>query len=357
MLPCSTVSTLLHVDAAAVCLCTRRARADEPADTSYFPEQVSLNLGGGGGGFGAPPAQSSSLQSFQPMDSAPLAQAPAPQPAMLPALGTQPSMGVPIQQPQQQQQQQPPQQEYQQQYQQPQPVHSLPSLQQQLPELADDPEPAAAAPPPPPPPPAPTDDIWSSLQSTYRIKDPPAGPSSAHSKASSGRGRKGAPGGEVLVLGDDDPFSGGKGMPAPNLNGTMNRTSGFGGRGSQAGALPPPRPAAAAKSGGWGAGNMAQAGELMIGAADDDWLEDGGARQQLPPAGGFGGRGAASNRSDEYGGGGSYNQPAAGLNKAPLAQGRPADDILCEDVEDVDMLLEDEMQVGGRGTAGVYAGH
>ncbi|KAG2430957.1 hypothetical protein HXX76_009924 [Chlamydomonas incerta] len=319
------------------------ARAEEePADTSYFPEQVSLNIGGGGFGkpvatFGAPPAQSSSLQSFQPMDSAPLAQAPVSQPAMLPALGTQPSM----QRAQMQQQQQ--QQQYQQQYQQPQQLQTLPSLQQKPPELADEPEAAAA--PPPPPPPAPTDDIWSSLQSAYRIKDPPAGPASAHSKASSGPGRKGAPSGEVLVLGDDDPFSGGKGMPAPNLNGTMNRTSGFGGRGSQGGNLPPPRPAAAAKSGGWGAGNMAQAGELMIGAADDDWLESGGARQQLPAAGGFGGRGATSQRNDEYGvgGGGGYNQPAA-LNKAPLAQGRPADDIMCEDVEDVDMMLEDEMQ-------------
>ncbi|KAG2444977.1 hypothetical protein HYH02_008847 [Chlamydomonas schloesseri] len=323
---------------------------EEAADTSYFPEQVSLNIGGGGGGFGrpaaapaamfgAPPAQSSSLRSFQPMDSqAPLAQAPAPQPAMLPALGAQTQMRQ-----QQQQQTYHQQQLYQQQqhYQQPQ---TLPSLQHQQPELAYEPQEAAAAPPPPPPP-APTDDIWSSLQSAYRIKDPPAGPASAHSKGSSGRGAgKGAPSGEVLVLGDDDPFSGGKGMVAPNLNGTMNRTSGFGGRGGQAGnTAQPSRPAAAAKSGGWGAGNMARAGELMIGAADDDWLEGGDARQQLPPAGGFGGRGAVSQRSDEYGGG--YNQqPAAGLNKAPLAQGRHADDILCEDVEDVDMLLEDEMQ-------------
>lgn len=115
-------------------------------------------------------------------------------------------------------------------------------------------------------------DPWSSLQSTYRIRDPHASLKESDAPQRGG-GSRGA-GKEVLVLGDDedDEFSRGGGYgagAAGSLNSTgMKRSSGYGGRPPLA--LPPPQFGSAPKKGGWGSGAMAQAGELMLG--EDDWL-------------------------------------------------------------------------------------
>ncbi len=132
------------------------------------------------------------------------------------------------------------------------------------------PTPTAAAPSAPDP-----NDPWSHLQSTYRIGEHDRDPNRASASNSrdgmgSSRSRRGLgpadPGPkEMLVLGDDDEFSRG-GMPAPGAAGgrlpAVSRPP-----------LPPPKPAGQPKQGGWGGGELAVAGTLMVG--DDDWLEGG----------------------------------------------------------------------------------
>ncbi|KXZ46184.1 hypothetical protein GPECTOR_46g253 [Gonium pectorale] len=205
---------------------------------------------------------------------------------------------------------------------------------------------------PAPPPPA-SDDPWSSLQTQYRIReradteDEPErererersnlAAVSMRSRTGAGMSRNAgtAPDGgkEVLVLGDDDPFSG----TQANMMVSMRSTT----RGPNS--LAATKPGSQPKQGGWGSGQMAQAGELMIG--DDDWLDSdrppgvSALAAQLP---------GASWPAQK---GGSYAQepadPHEALLKAPLAKGRPADDVQCEDIEDVDALLDSEMETQG----------
>ncbi|KAG2495987.1 hypothetical protein HYH03_005913 [Edaphochlamys debaryana] len=227
------------------------------------------------------------------------------------------------------------------------PIQQYSSFEDEQPSAPSERAQAAQAAPPAPAAAADPNDPWSSLQSTYRIKDGAAAggaPGRGESYGGSRGGSRGADPGqpkEVLVLGDDDVFSGGHGRPMNNTN----RTSGYGGRSMGAsirsGVNPPGmgRPPARPQQGGWGNGELAQAGDLMVGGLDDDWLEndkppDRGLAAQLP-AGGFGGGG----------GGGGYDHDDYHAPPPKAAQGKQHE-VMCEDIEDVDALLEDELQDG-----------
>lgn len=195
---------------------------------------------------------------------------------------------------------------------------------------------AAAAPSAPDP-----NDPWSHLQSTYRIGEHDRDPNRASASNSrdgmgSSRSRRGLgavdPGPkEMLVLGDDDEFSRG-GMPAPGAAGgrlpTMSRPP-----------LPPPKPTGQPKQGGWGGGELAVAGTLMVG--DDDWLEGG---RQSGSGMGYG----VAGQQPMYGRTDTGDRDPGPANRAPQqvpskGRGGQADDVMCEDIEDVDSLLQDEM--------------
>ncbi|GFR44684.1 hypothetical protein Agub_g5981 [Astrephomene gubernaculifera] len=225
---------------------------------------------------------------------------------------------------------------------------------------------AAAAPPPPA-----ADDPWSSLQSQYRIRQQsgieaePGRPGGGGGGGGSGgggirgsaRGRGGAlrgiaeSSGEMLVLGaDDDDFYSGGGVGRGGGGGSVSMGLNSTGRSGGRGAGPLTKPGSQPKKGGWGTGQMARAGELMLG--EDDWLETdrpppgvgaGAAAQQQGgfKAGSYGGGG--------YGGGGGGEDagneeddevPAPQLVKKQGAK----DDVQFEDIEDVDTLLEDELE-------------
>ncbi|EFJ42692.1 hypothetical protein VOLCADRAFT_121492 [Volvox carteri f. nagariensis] len=334
------------------------AAAADSTEASYFPAQVALNVGGSGGGYRQQSwhPQQDSVKAFDLSQSASLEQAaPAPPPpdAATPAVLRSSTSSRQLQPlPQQQQLQL-------QQLQQQPSSRVLPSLQgQPLTESGPEPastssplaaQPAAAAAPS-------ADDPWSSLQSTYRIRDPQQAAkveSTRSREASSSRDA----GREVLVLGEDDDDEFGKargGTLNSTANSAMNRTSGFGARPPVN--LPPPQFGSGPKKGGWGSGAMAQAGELMIG--EDDWLVN-----DRPPGSATGsGKLPAPQRQQQQQQQAvlSYNSrakmvveeeerhaPVTLKGPAPPPKNKAAEDVMCEDVEDVDMLLESEMERQG----------
>ncbi|GLC46454.1 hypothetical protein PLESTF_000848300 [Pleodorina starrii] len=345
----------------------------ESADVSYFPPQVSLQVGGGDGGYFAQqqqqqqqslevPALQTSLQPFDltPAPSAPAAALPPPAPAPMFVSMASSRQLQPLPQPLSQQRQQEPQEAPDAEQQQPRELQQQRSTR--LPPLQTQPQPLTESGPGPSSTSAaqPSADPWSSLQSTYRIQEPRVGgkSDSTRSRVGAGGSRGAGAGREVLVLGDDDDDFGGGGGGGLNstANSAMNRTSGYG-AGRTPVSLPPPQFGSGPKKGGWGSGAMAQAGELMLG--EDDWLV-----KDRPP-GGSGSAGlppqpplrqpqeqqaavmAYNSRARMLAEEEDRHAPVALKGPAPAAKGKAEDDVLCEDVEDVDTLLEDEMERQG----------
>ncbi|GLI63317.1 hypothetical protein VaNZ11_006228 [Volvox africanus] len=337
------------------------APLEDGAQALYFPTQVSLNVGATGGGGGSyhaqqqqqqqpqrQPESQTSLQAFgtslrpsaPELDPAPLSGGGATFPLAKPAL-------LPVNSSRQLQQ-----------LQQQSSNRALSPIQIQGQPLTESgPGPMTSSSPAQPAASSSTaDDPWSSLQSTYRIRENQVAQKSESTRTRAATSSREA-GREVLVLGDDDDeFSGGGGVLNSTANSAMNRTSGFGGRPPMS--LPPPQFGSGPKKGGWGSGAMAQAGELMIG--EDDWLVNdrppgmpsAGAMQLPPPP-------PALQRQQQQAVL-SYNSRAKMVVeeedrhapvklKGPAAAPKPkaADDVMCEDVEDVEALLEDEMERQG----------
>ncbi|GIL57974.1 hypothetical protein Vafri_13178 [Volvox africanus] len=349
------------------------APPEDGAQASYFPTQVSLNVGATGGGGGSyhtqqqqqqPQRQPESQTSLQAFGTSLRPSAPELEPAPLSGGGATFPLATPALLPvnsSRQLQQLPslPQQRPLQPLQQQSSNRAQPPIQiqgQPLTESGPGPMTSSSPPAQPAASSSTADDPWSSLQSTYRIRENQAAQKSESTRSRAGVSSREA-GREVLVLGDDDDeFSGSGGVLNSTANSAMNRTSGFGGRPPMS--LPPPQFGSGPKKGGWGSGAMAQAGELMIG--EDDWLVNdrpsgmpsaGG--MQLPPP-------PPALQRQQQQAVLSYNSrakmaveeedrhaPVKLKGPAPAPKAKATDDVMCEDVEDVEALLEDEMERQG----------
>ncbi|GIL78204.1 hypothetical protein Vretimale_7589 [Volvox reticuliferus] len=349
------------------------APPEDGVEASYFPTQVSLSVGAGGGGGSyhvqqhqqqpqRQPESQTSLQAFgtsvrpsvPELESAPVSGGGATMtlatPALLPVNSSRQLQQLPSL----------PQQRQLQPLQQQSPTRALPPVQGQGQPLTESgPGPTTSSSPPAQPAASTStaDDPWSSLQSTYRIRENQAAQKSESTRSRAATSSREA-GREVLVLGDDDDdFGGNGGVLNSTANSAMNRTSGFGGRPPIS--LPPPQFGSGPKKGGWGSGAMAQAGELMLG--EDDWLVNErppgassvGGMQVQPPA-------LQRQQQQQQQAVLSYNSrakiaveeedrhaPVKLKGPLPAPKTKAVDDVMCEDVEDVEALLEDEMERQG----------